>query len=302
MLAGGFICLLLLLTAVLVPVIIVATDDDSPPPPVPPPAPVLLPPSSTTRCEQMPPPTPVAPPSPPPTRTPTSTLTARVTATPTPSNTRTPTPTATGTGTGTATASPTHSPVPCDSRNDGDVCSGTDILENGQCLPLPAWIPVAKAGNRNIPSTTALPLALVGDTSGADTVVLDGTGLDAFCGTSYTAGSNAIVYRWRVPATGTYKFSTCNNAGYDSKVTVFDANGGGVPQCVGGNDDGPGCAGFTTEFEVNLSQCQTVYIVVHGFLGATGSYTLTVSQEALGGLGFGGPQPPQPPQPPKSSP
>ncbi|MES1913532.1 MAG: hypothetical protein MHM6MM_005722 [Cercozoa sp. M6MM] len=148
-------------------------------------------------------------------------------------------------------------------------------------MPLPAWIPPSTASTRNIPSTTSLPLVFSDDTSTGTTVTLQGTGLDVQCGDSvtYEADNPSIVYRWRVPAAGTYRFSTCDNADFDTQIVVFDANNGGTPQCIAGQDDNGSCTNsLTTEFEADLMACQTVYVAVFGYLDSEGPYTLTISE------------------------
>lgn len=101
-----------------------------------------------------------------------------------------------------------------------------------------------------------------------------------FCGTSFTSPSTF----YRVVGTGmNMTASTCNDgnaatgsAEYDSKISVFTSCGF---QCVAGNDDGPGCSGFSSRVEW-LSVAQEEYtIIVHGFGGASGNFELSVSEE-----------------------
>ena len=68
--------------------------------------------------------------------------------------------------------------------------------------------------------------------------------------------------------------STCDQADYDTILTVYDACGGAI---VAQNDDGPGCGGFTSELSFLSDGASTFYIAVDGFNGASGAFDLTVT-------------------------
>jgi hypothetical protein len=68
--------------------------------------------------------------------------------------------------------------------------------------------------------------------------------------------------------------STCDQAGYDTILTVYDACGGTV---VATNDDGPGCTGFTSELSFVADGSSTYYIAVDGFGGASGTFDLSIT-------------------------
>jgi len=70
--------------------------------------------------------------------------------------------------------------------------------------------------------------------------------------------------------------STCNDATFDTKISVYSGTCGALV-CVGGLDDSPGCGGFTTSFTWPSTLGTTYYILVHGFGSATGDFNLTVS-------------------------
>jgi hypothetical protein len=108
---------------------------------------------------------------------------------------------------------------------------------------------------------------------------ISGTTTDAsfddvgFCGTSNTAPG--VWYS--VNHDGIITASTCNQANYDTKLSVYDGECGDLG-CVGGNDDVPGCSGFTSELTwVGSGEDQLV--LVHGFSTATGDFDLTVTCE-----------------------
>lgn len=108
---------------------------------------------------------------------------------------------------------------------------------------------------------------------------LSGTTLNALfdnvgtCGTSNTAPG--VWYSF--VATGTNaNLSTCNQASFDTKISVFTGSCGSLT-CVGGQDDAAGCAGFTTSLDVVTIPGETYYVLVHGFGSATGNFSLTLS-------------------------
>jgi hypothetical protein len=68
--------------------------------------------------------------------------------------------------------------------------------------------------------------------------------------------------------------STCNQADFDTILTVYDSCGGAV---VAFNDDAPGCSGFTSELSFQGDGSSTYYIAVDGFGGGSGTFDLTVS-------------------------
>lgn len=79
--------------------------------------------------------------------------------------------------------------------------------------------------------------------------------------------------------TGTGDFitvSTCNAANFDTKISVFTGTCGALT-CVGGNDDGAGCAGFTSSFGFASDAGTEYLILVHGFLTETGDFDLSLS-------------------------
>ncbi|MBC7834159.1 MAG: hypothetical protein H7Y88_03545 [Phycisphaerales bacterium] len=99
------------------------------------------------------------------------------------------------------------------------------------------------------------------------------------CGTTYTAPG--IWYTF----TGTGNLVSVGTCGpirdYDTKINVLTGFCGGFT-CVGGNDDGP--TGYCGESPVRasfLEFCttagQTYFVLVQGFLGATGNFELTIA-------------------------
>jgi len=97
------------------------------------------------------------------------------------------------------------------------------------------------------------------------------------CGTANTAPG--VWYSFT--GTGEYvTISTCDAATYDTKISVFTGTCGNLT-CVGGNDDFPGCAGFTSQFGF-LSETGTEYLIlIHGFQSETGTFDLFVSCQPI---------------------
>lgn len=93
------------------------------------------------------------------------------------------------------------------------------------------------------------------------------------CGTSITAPG---VWYFIVGNGGPLTASTCNQATYDTKISIFSGTCGTLA-CEGGNDDGAGCSGFTSEASVNTTPGTLYYILVHGFLSTSGSFDLTAT-------------------------
>lgn len=91
------------------------------------------------------------------------------------------------------------------------------------------------------------------------------------CGTTITSPG---VWYSIIGEGSDINLSTCNQADFDTKISVF--NGSCLDlSCVGGNDDTPGCEGFTTTLDFFAETGITYYILIHGFNISTGSFSLT---------------------------
>ncbi|MFO0832761.1 MAG: hypothetical protein U0637_13095 [Phycisphaerales bacterium] len=116
--------------------------------------------------------------------------------------------------------------------------------------------------------------SVTGNTSCAD----DDIALSAIaCGTSIS--TPGVWYR--VVGTGqTMTATTCNGAfTYDTKITVFAGPCGGLT-CVSGNDDSCTTSGLFSTTSWGSVAGEVYHILVHGFAGATGAFTLSVSSAA----------------------
>jgi hypothetical protein len=117
--------------------------------------------------------------------------------------------------------------------------------------------------------TTSTPAVASGNTANATPEAL---GTPA-CGFSLVSAPGLW---YRVAGNGrTYTASLCG-AAFDTKISVF-CGACAQPICVASNDDDCGTA---SEVEWCTAGGETYYVLVHGFNGAVGPFTLTVSTSA----------------------
>jgi subtilisin-like proprotein convertase family protein len=141
--------------------------------------------------------------------------------------------------------------------------------------PLPITVLGGPANDdcANAQALGALPASAGGTTIGASGPDAEA---GAACGTSVDAATPGVWYT--VVGTGTtLNASTCNSADYDTKISVYCLDCGTPPLCVAGNDDGAGCAGFTSTISWCSQPGVTYRIYVHGFFGSFGNFTLNVT-------------------------
>jgi len=142
-------------------------------------------------------------------------------------------------------------------------------------------------------------------TLGMTTDGLDTNCLNDCCGFGQPQIENDIWYCYTATCSGILTVSTCDTVDYDSKIAIYDSCDPGLcPRGgdeIGCNDDGPGCAGFTTIAEATVLAGNTYNIRIGGFeLGATGSGTVNISCEAPGVCGDGDVDPGEDCDPPGS--
>ena len=113
----------------------------------------------------------------------------------------------------------------------------------------------------------------------------DGADLPAVCDSFGSVTIfNDLFYRWTVPTTGDWSVSTCNQAGFDTRLAAFDSCGGTLIAC---NDDGDNCAGFSSLMSLpGLTAGEELIIQIGGYGGASGTATMTIAE------GDGQPEPP----------
>jgi hypothetical protein len=111
----------------------------------------------------------------------------------------------------------------------------------------------------------------------------DGPELPAECDEGFgTAFGSDIWYVYNSGFNGTLTVSTCDNATFDTRLAAYQ---GACDQLVfvACNDDGEGCAGFTSILEVPVVAGESYLIRVGGFgdPGAQGTGTLTLTKDAI---------------------
>ncbi len=130
----------------------------------------------------------------------------------------------------------------------------------------PTCGPVAPANNA---CAAAIPLSsgvsVAGTTVNATN---DGT---ANCGSS--ASSPDVWYSYTPASTATVTVSTCNNASFDTVLSIHSACGGTQIACV---DDTSGC-GLSTTVSATLTAGVTYRIRAAGYNGATGTFNITAT-------------------------
>ena len=101
------------------------------------------------------------------------------------------------------------------------------------------------------------------------------TGVAPDCGTSVTSPGVWYSLDDNSGLPGTITLSLCNGTDYDSKISVYTGDCNAPPlTCVDGNDDS---CGLQSEITFNSDGNTTYLILVHGFGGATGNFTLDVT-------------------------
>ncbi|RMG91526.1 MAG: hypothetical protein D6706_18150, partial [Chloroflexi bacterium] len=115
-------------------------------------------------------------------------------------------------------------------------------------------------------------------TIGCDTTITDSTTVATLDNApSCTPAITAPGVWYHFAGTGDFiTLSTCNQADFDTKISVWSGSCGNLT-CVGGNDDGQGCSGFTSEFSFQSQAGVDYYILVHAFGTQTGVFSLTLS-------------------------
>lgn len=94
---------------------------------------------------------------------------------------------------------------------------------------------------------------------------------------------NDIWYNYEATCSGVLTVSTCNQADYDSDLAVYAGTDCGSLELVACNDDGAGCAGFSSIVSFPVCAGSVYKIRVGGWLAADqGTGILTVSNSGAG--------------------
>ena len=126
-------------------------------------------------------------------------------------------------------------------------------------------------------------MTIAGGDTGFSTTPGSGDVAPAGCGSIYDTN----WYRFTASNTGTHTVSTCNAANFDTKIAVLGSCD--VANIIACNDDGSGCASYTSSLTFE-GESGTEYIIALGGYssGNTGSGTLSITEPDDGGGGGGG--------------
>jgi hypothetical protein len=123
---------------------------------------------------------------------------------------------------------------------------------------------------------TAQPISCGETTMGTTIGATDDSAIAPECGTTVTAPGVWYVYEDTTGLVTDITVSTCSvDTDYDTKINVYTGDCGALT-CVAGNDDGTNCTNFQSEVEFQSDGNSTYYILVQGFGGATGNFSLNM--------------------------
>ena len=128
----------------------------------------------------------------------------------------------------------------------------------------------------NVPDVTLIEV----DQSIQGTNVDGPTVPEGECGTTFDNGSNVSWYR-AIGTGNTLTASTCSDANFDTKIVVYCNCNQYSDYCVGGNDDSEGCSNFTSVVSWHSIIGQEYLLMVVGYEGQTGSFTLTLRDDGI---------------------
>jgi hypothetical protein len=127
-------------------------------------------------------------------------------------------------------------------------------------------------GSVNDICATAIPVT-AGSVTG--NTVCTGNDNVLTCGTTNGTGGG-LWYTYTSPTCVNVNANTCTGTDFDTKIRVFTGSCAALT-CVGGNDDACG-AGSSVNWSADAGV--TYYILVHGFSGSQGNFTLTIAESA----------------------
>jgi len=151
-------------------------------------------------------------------------------------------------------------------------------------LAVAPCLPVASAQNTADECDIAQHVAE--GTHGFDTFGATPSGIEAGMGVcdDFLQGNpnslnNDVWFLFTPSQDGTFQFSTCGTASYDSKLAVYSGTCA-APVVIDCNDDGPGCAGFTSQLSASGFITAQEYLVQVGAFsqGEGGTGMLDIQQ------------------------
>ena len=158
------------------------------------------------------------------------------------------------------------------STNAGPDRSDVIAQKNAAVSGVPA--PQPQVGGDDVATAFEIPSLPFSDTG---TTCAFANDYDEACPFSGSTSAD-VVYRYTPDTDVEISVSLCDS-GYDTKVYVYENAAGALVAC---NDDGCGADGFRSELQgVPLTAGNTYYVVVDGYFGACGAYTIAV-EEGIG--------------------
>lgn len=110
-------------------------------------------------------------------------------------------------------------------------------------------------------------------TGSTDNATIDTDVAGAMCGTTITSPGVWYAFTDSSGLAGNITATLCNGTDFDSKISVFSGDCNALV-CIDGNDDD---CGLQSTVEFGSDGMSTYYILVHGFGGSTGDFTLDIS-------------------------
>ncbi|MCB0759150.1 MAG: hypothetical protein KDC01_11865, partial [Flavobacteriales bacterium] len=142
----------------------------------------------------------------------------------------------------------------------------------------PGWTATTTCITPNNSCAAATPVLCGNVYSGVTSSVPNNlpAGACAFNGAPSTGGQNWFLYTGGA-TNEAVTLSTCGNANFDTRISVFTGPDCNTLSCVSFADDNPGCATGSSEVTFTALASTNYWIAVHGAGAAEGSYNLTIS-------------------------
>ncbi len=161
---------------------------------------------------------------------------------------------------------------------DGDTPTASFAADANGCYAAQDVVGTACSGcTTTTPCEAATPISCGETVAGTNIGAVGDADADALgsCGT--TPGAVGAWFTF-VGTGDDVVFSTCDDADFDTKINIYSGGCGAALVCEGGNDDGTGCGGFTSQTAPITSVAGTTYLVyVTGFGTDEGNFNLTLT-------------------------
>ena len=164
----------------------------------------------------------------------------------------------------------------------------TGLTFTGGLLALCIASVASAQGGASCASSTPAQVGVNAYNNSGGTETVDYTGLCDMGAFGNDSNHKAVWFSWTATESGSFSLSTCGTAGgVDTRLSVqTSCDPSSVVAC---NDDGPGCAGFSSRLTFSATAGQQYYILVGVFsattAGGPGTFTLEAAQGGGGGGG-----------------